>query len=166
MSKKIRKYFPNYQINSSGAGGPQETGFRFGDVYFVTKWPLFGATETQKAAIEWASWSKPPVMWVSHEKPTSPDRDRFCDPRDQCRHYKPYAMAIATLQCLGETTERKVKIYFCNLHVSVHSSGGGWLHDTSSKDFFAVELDGDGKEIPSHRWGSDIPYSLPPVKNE
>ena len=157
----IKKYFPAYQINSSGGRNEHEAGFRYGDVYFVTKLPLFGATETQKAAVVWASWSKPPVMWVTHEKPAKPDRECFNEPGDACRQYHPYAMTIATLQCLGEAVVRRAKIYFCNVIVSVHHSDGGFLRNEHSKDFFAVELDADGKEIPFRRYASSFPRSLP-----
>jgi len=160
-----RKYSPAYQINSSGGRNEHEVGFRYGDVYFVTKLPLFGATETQKAAVVWASWSKAPVMWVTHEKPAKPDREWFNQPDDACRQYKPYAMAIATLQCLGEKATRRVKIYFCNVVVSVHYSEGGWSHDVHSKDFFAVELDAEGEEIPFRRHASSITDSLPDPSN-
>lgn len=162
MSKEVRKYFPEYRINSSGGSGLPEVDFRYGGVYFVARLPLFGATETQKAVVEWASWSLPPVMWVSHKKPTSPDRDWFNDPSEPCRQYTPYAMAIATLQCLGETATRRVKIYFCDVCVSVHGTRG-WIRNDDYKDFFAVELDSEGKEIPFRRSGSRFLCTLPPI---
>jgi len=139
---RIRKYFPNYQINSREGRNEHEAGFRYGEVYFVAKLPLFGATKTQKTVIQWASQRTPPVMWVEHESPTCPDRgDSFNDPTEPCSRYIPYAMALATLQCLGEKTTRKVKIYFCNVHLSIHQAKKGWLYDVDRKGFFAIEVD-------------------------
>ncbi len=115
MSKQA-VFHPNYQLHVEPKYRTcsRELRFRHGNVTFITKTPLFGASETQKAALEWASQSTPPVICVKHGKPTAPDKGPFGCPHDPHRHYSPYAMAIATLECLGETTPRTIKIYFCD----------------------------------------------------
>lgn len=94
-----------------------EITFTFGGANLVTKAPFFGATETQKEALHWASYSTPPVICVEHERPVAPDKEPFYDPNDGHRYLCPYAMAMATIKCLGEEKPRKIKIYFCDAHL-------------------------------------------------
>lgn len=118
LSNKVSTYFPNYQLRPRGSSlRPGSTYFNHDDTYFVVKVPIFGATETQKAALRWASFKTPPVICVSHEKPGDPDIGPFGDPSENHRTYTPYAMAIATLECLGEKTPRRVKVYFCDIEL-------------------------------------------------
>ncbi|MDP3794606.1 MAG: hypothetical protein Q8R13_01610 [bacterium] len=118
MSKKVSTYFPNYQLRrGTDPVRPKEIWFQHAGIYFTTKMSLFGATETQKVALRWAAYSTPPVICVKHEAPVAPDRKGFSDPSELHRTYYPYAMAIATLECLGEETPRKIKIYFCDMEL-------------------------------------------------
>jgi hypothetical protein len=115
--KSSRKYFPNYQIRRNSCfadSGLIE--FQYGGVFFTTKMPLFGATQTQKAIMQWASLHDvPPVISVWHEAPVASDRAPFHpDLHWLHKSYAPYAMAMATLDCLGEAEPRRVKVYFCN----------------------------------------------------
>ena len=106
---------------------------KHGDAFFTTKLPLFGATETQKRVIEWASWHNlPPIMSVQHGKPTSPDKKSFTDPNEFHRTYYPYAMAVAMVEYLGDPAPREVKVYFCdvelheeNYYAHIHSRSNG-----------------------------------------
>lgn len=113
MSKKTSMYFPNYQLQREEADIKQ-IWFSYAGIYFIAKTPFFGATKTQKTALKWAAWKTPPVICVKHKAPITPDKDVFRDPYELHRAYYPYAMAIAILECLGEETSRKIKIYFCN----------------------------------------------------
>lgn len=129
MSKKQSVYYPSYQLRPTNYR-PRSSEIPFflkhDGVYFVTKKPFF-ATETVKAVLDWASYSTPPVVFVSHEKPVASDRGGFSDPNELHRHYYPYAMSVATIACLGEVCSRIVKVYFCdvelheeNLHATKH----------------------------------------------
>lgn len=114
---KISKYFPSYKLGASRPNSTKCPGARFEyrGTAFTTDFPMFGVTETQKAVMRWA-WNKtPPVISVSHERPvTYVGEERFW-PNDLHQTYFPYAMAIATLECLGELEPRRVKVYFCNV---------------------------------------------------
>lgn len=119
--KKLRVYFPNYQLRHKNYPGCRKgISFNYKGVSFETKMS-FGATETQKVALNWAaSHNTPPVICVTHEAPKKPDQATFHNPLDLFeRHqwYLPYAMVIATLECLGEEELRKIKIYFCDVQL-------------------------------------------------
>lgn len=141
MSKKASMYFPNYQLRygTDPVLSSREIVFPpYAGVYFTTKTPLFGATETQKAALRWAAWNTPPVICVKHEAPVAPDRDGFSDPNELHRTYDPYAMAIVTLECLGEEAPRKIKIYFCD--VELHEENAFVKTHSKAKGVYIVAL--------------------------
>lgn len=116
MSQKIRKFYPEYRLGRGDELVSNRTAtFYFGGVFYTTSLPLFGATETQKAVIRWATATlTPPVMSVSHDAPRSSDVDKI-HPNPQWLHlrYFPYAMTDAEVHCLGESAPRKVRVYFC-----------------------------------------------------
>lgn len=128
MSKKTSTYYPNYQLRYRTDVTSKSIWFTHAGIYFVTKLPLFGATETHKEALKWAQNSIPPVICVKHEALVASDRRMFCDPRELHRSFAPYAMAIATIYCLGEESPRKIKIYFCDIELhedNVHVKSKG-----------------------------------------
>src|SRR5436309_701150 len=91
MSKKTSTYFPNYQLrHRTDEVYSKENFFEYAGIYFTTKMPLFGATETQKAALDWAFYNTPPVICVKHEAPTEPDMTYFRDRSDLYCTYHPY----------------------------------------------------------------------------
>ena len=116
MSKKASTYFPNYRLLRKKDRVSQNTIiFEHAGIYFTTKTPLLGATETQKIAMKWAELETPPVICVRHEAPTAPDKEVFAYPgQDLHIHIFPYAMVVATLEGLGEDKPRRIKIYFCD----------------------------------------------------
>ena len=117
-----------------------EIGFNFGGAYLVTRNPFFGVTETQKRALQWASWHTPPVICVEHKQPTAPDRDSFYDPNELHRSYQPYAMVVATIRCLGEEEKpRKIKIYFCD--VELHEDNAYGSRHIAYKDTYIVPVE-------------------------
>lgn len=139
MSKKVSAYYPSYQLrHGSFQVRPRDIFFSHAGISFVTKVPLFGATETQKVALSWANCSTPPVICVKHEAPTAPDKKSFRDPVELHRTYYPYAMAIVTLECLGEATPRKIKIYFCDM--ALHEDNAFGHTHTKSKGTYTVPL--------------------------
>ncbi len=139
MSKKVSTYFPNYQLKrGSDPVRLKEILFWHAGIYFATKMRFFGATETQKVALRWAADHTPPIICVEHEAPVAPDRESFGDPNELHRAYYPYAMAIATLECLGEETPRKIKIYFCN--VELHEENAFAHTHSRSKGTYTVPL--------------------------
>lgn len=79
---------------------------------------MFGITETQKEVLRHLWWQgTPPVISISHESPVKPDQEFLRFPgRDPHHTYRPYAMAVATVECLGQAS-RKFKVYFCNVEV-------------------------------------------------
>lgn len=118
MSNKVKVFYPNYQMRpTSYMPRSSEIAFSYGGALLVTRQPFFGATETAKEALQWASHSTPPVICVEHERPTAPDKGGFYDPNDGHRNLVPYAMVTATIKCLGEKQPRKIKIYFCDAHL-------------------------------------------------
>lgn len=140
MSKKVSVFYPKYRLltlpgdrlaeNKVVFRGPQGE-------EFVAELLMFGVTQTQKVALKWLSWQRPllpPVVSISHQKPTAPDKGPFRNPDELHRHYTPYAMAVATAELLGEKKPRNLKIYFCDveLHeaakwntVAIHSKHKG-----------------------------------------
>ncbi|MEK7480849.1 MAG: hypothetical protein AAB604_01970 [Patescibacteria group bacterium] len=139
MSKKASTYFPNYQLRRGiDPVRSREISFPHAGIYFIMKMPFFGATETQKAALQWAAWNMPPVICVKHEAPVAPDRNGFSDPGELHRTYYPYAMVIATLECLGEEMPRKIKIYFCD--VELHEENQFQHKHSRNKGVYIVAL--------------------------
>lgn len=122
MSKKVSTFFPGYQLREF-----RDQEYTFGKTLtfrdregtpFSTKTPMLGMTETQKVVLNWLWWKNaPPVISVSHEKPTAPDKAPFADPKELHRSFCPYAMAVATVQCLGEARPRILKVYFCDVEL-------------------------------------------------
>lgn len=123
---KTSTFFPKYQLGHLCARSAHSCCFRHLGMHFVTKCPAFGMTETQKSALQWAHHVTPPVVCISHEAPSAPDRQFIKDPNRANRVFKPYAMALATIECLGEPTPRQIKVYFC--HIDLHESNQ--LRDT------------------------------------
>ena len=130
---KISKWFPSYRLGNPNPKSTRMPGamFEHQGTTFTTDFPMFGVTETQKAALRWA-WDKktPPVVSISHEKPITHIDDVWSNPEDLHQTYYPYAMAIATIECLGEEQSRTVRVYFCNVvyhidnfHSNIHSEG-------------------------------------------
>jgi hypothetical protein len=120
MSQKIRKYFPNYRLGRFGDSTIRSREIVFirmyEKIYFFAQTPLFGATKTQNAVLNWACLNTPPVVSIWHEPPNKPDLEQFRpDPHWLHMVYIPYAMTIATLDCLGEDTPRRIKVYFCDV---------------------------------------------------
>jgi len=140
MSNKVRVFYPKYQLRQHCCDLVSERSvkFRYHNVLFVTSVPFFGATETQKAVLEWASWRTPPVICIKHEKPIASDREVFQDPNELHRIFSPYAMAIATLECLGEEKPRQIKVYFCT--IALHEHNEHHKIDSHSQGTFVVPL--------------------------
>jgi hypothetical protein len=131
-------YSPDYQLRRE-CPGIGKNAFAYQDVYFVPKVSLFGATESQKVALRWAaSHRTPPVIRMVHERPETPDKKWFRDPQELRCSYDPYAMVTVTLECLGEKTSRKIKIYFCN--VEYHESNAHRQDHSKSKGTYVVPL--------------------------
>ena len=142
MSKKISTYFPNYQLRTDLEGlvlGDNTIWFRHQDTYFLCRIPMLGMTKTQKCALRWFMW-KVPVISISHERPTEPDRPKqfFTDPDELHRHYCPYAMAVARVKLMGEETPRKIKIYFCD--VELHEENQFQHKHSRGKGVYIVAL--------------------------
>ncbi len=146
MSKKIRTYFPNYQLGTDleGIGRDDDAiWFHHQGTYFICRTPMLGMTKTQKCALwhfMWKSPNNPPVISISHEKPTEPDLPKkfFRDPKELHYHYRPYAMAIATVQLMGEETPRKIKVYFCDFEL--HEENRLQHRHSRGKDVRIVDL--------------------------
>ena len=147
MSRKVSTYRPSYRLaqlldlDSIGVG-LEDWRFVHGGCLFVARSSRFhGATATQVAAMNWASGAKiPPVMAVSHEKPGESDGNGGKPLFDGCyhRHYSHYAMAVVTLDCLGEAKPRKIKVYFCD--ISYHEHNAFANVDNTCKGTFVVPI--------------------------
>lgn len=146
MSRKVSTYRPSYRLVrfydlDSIQAGAEDWRFVHDGYWFVARLSRFqGATATQVAAMNWASGKTPPVMSVSHEKPGEPDGNGGKPLSDGCyhRHYSPYAMAVVTLDCLGEAKPRKVKVYFCNIYYHEHNAFANI--DSKSRGPFVVPI--------------------------
>lgn len=138
--KKISTFFPNYRLNpESPSAHLNKICFKYTEVHFVAKIPLFGITETQKKALEWAHYKTPPVISISHGKTTKPDLEAFCDQKSLHHHYQPYAMVTVDLKCIGEENPRKIKIYFCD--VTYHEDNLSGYHHSEFKGTWIVPID-------------------------
>ena len=142
MSKKTSTYFPNYQLRTDLKGMVHDDNtlwFCHQNTYFLCRIPMLGMTETQKHALWYFMW-KAPVISILHERPTEPDLPKqfFTDPKELHRHYCPYAMAIATVQLMGEETPRRIKIYFCD--VELHEENLLQHKHSRDKEVYIVAL--------------------------
>lgn len=145
MSKTTSVFYPRYELRNQECGlkefGKTKFTFDFEGKPFSTRIPMFGITETQKVVLRNMWWEKtPPVMSISHEKPGVPDKRAFRDPEELHTTYNPYAMSIATVQCLGEVKLRKVKVYFCNIELHEGATWNTPATHSKFKGTFVVSL--------------------------
>jgi len=126
MSNKTSTFFPSYTLRSNlDEASPHVLArFYFQGTKFLWKGQLLGMTETQKTVmLRLGHGEYPPVISCSHRRPIEPDQETIRDPNEIHRWYFPYAMAEVTIQFMGETEPRKIKVYFCN----------GELHEDSDR---------------------------------
>lgn len=137
---RSRTYFPNYQLQRKDDRTIRnKMSFEHDGTIFTIKAPLFGATKTQKFALEWAVENKmPPIISVRHDAPTAPDKKSLTYP-GQDLHFQiyPYAMVFVTLECLGEDRPRGIKIYFCD-EVIHYDNAFRRQHTRSKKTYVEV----------------------------
>lgn len=126
MSNKPSTFFATYQIRSTPPTERESSRGRLcyehqGFWYFFVA-PLLGMTETQKVVLERVSITqrKVPVVSISHEKTTTPDRPSFRERINPYTTYYPYAMTVATVAFLDGTSQ-VFRVYFCDGETHEHN---------------------------------------------
>ena len=131
---KISAYIPVYQLSQCEYHGSAPS-FRHEGTTYLCKIPFFGMTLTQKVVLAYcASMGLPPVTWVSHQQVRETEKSCFRDPKEMHRWYHPYAETTATVQCIGEDSERQLTVYYCRVKLYEEK------RTDSSKEIFVKEV--------------------------
>lgn len=122
MSKKASTYYPQYSLDGKRSG-KKSLIFKHQGVHFYWQIPLLGPTQTQREVMQFAyGRGLPPVIFVCHESPVSTDRMGFIDPYEAHRSYSPYAIAVASVHCVGEEKPRTFEVLFCDIEFHEHNA--------------------------------------------